>query len=74
MLGKEIDLRFQFRARDTYQKAIALATEGLVDLKPLVSHRFQLEDGDKAFHAATDPAAKAIKVQVVDGSWAENRS
>ncbi|KAH7193990.1 chaperonin 10-like protein [Fusarium flagelliforme] len=64
--SKEIDLRFQYRYHDTYPKAISLVTEGLIDLKPLVTHRFKLEEGVEAFGAASDPAARAIKVQIID--------
>ncbi|KAH6873796.1 chaperonin 10-like protein [Thelonectria olida] len=64
--SKEIDLRFQYRYHDTYPKAISLVTEGLIDLKPLVTHRFKLEQGIEAFAAASNPAARAIKVQIID--------
>lgn len=64
--SKEIDLRFQYRYHDTYPKAISLVTEGLIDLKPLVTHRFKLEEGLEAFAAASNPAFKAIKVQILD--------
>ncbi|KAF5652781.1 l-arabinitol 4-dehydrogenase [Fusarium sp. NRRL 25303] len=64
--SKEIDLRFQYRYHDTYPKAISLVTEGLINLKPLVTHRFKLEDGIEAFAVASNPAAKAIKVQIID--------
>lgn len=43
-----------------------MVTEGLIDLKPLVTHRFKLEEGLEAFAAASNPAAKAIKVQILD--------
>jgi L-iditol 2-dehydrogenase len=66
MSSREIDLRFQYRYRDTYPKAIALVSSGLIDLKPLVTHRFALEDGEKAFQTASDPRARAIKVQILD--------
>jgi L-iditol 2-dehydrogenase len=45
-----------------------LVSEGLIDLKPLVTHRFTLEQAQKAFDAASTPAAKAVKVQLLDGS------
>ncbi|KAL2673532.1 hypothetical protein Neosp_011974 [[Neocosmospora] mangrovei] len=64
--SKEIDLRFQYRYHDTYPKAISLVTEGLIDLKPLVTHRFKLDEGIEAFQAASNPAARAIKVQIID--------
>lgn len=64
--SREIDLRFQYRYHDIYPKAISLVAGGLIDLKPLVSHRFSLEDGIKAFEIASTPAARAIKVQILD--------
>jgi len=64
--SKEIDLRFQYRYHDTYPKAIVLVEQGLIDLKPLVTHRFSLEQGVEAFMAASDPAARAVKVQILD--------
>ena len=64
---REIDIRFQFRYRGTYPKAIRLVSEGLVDLKPLVTHRFSLENGKTAFQAASTSSFKAIKVQIQQG-------
>ncbi|KAF2162060.1 hypothetical protein M409DRAFT_69295 [Zasmidium cellare ATCC 36951] len=64
---REIDIRFQFRYRETYPKAIMLVSEGLIDLKPLVTHRFTLEQAQEAFDAASTPSAKAVKVQLLDG-------
>ncbi|KAJ0317982.1 hypothetical protein Brms1b_004581 [Colletotrichum noveboracense] len=66
MAGKEIDLRFQFRYRDIYPRAIGLVSEGVIDLKPLVTHRYTLEEGEKAFKTASDPSALALKVQIID--------
>ncbi len=63
---REIDIRFQFRYKETYPNAIMLVSEGLIDLKPLVTHRFTLEQGREAFEAASNPAAKAVKVQLLD--------
>ncbi|KAF2825042.1 GroES-like protein [Ophiobolus disseminans] len=64
--SKEIDLRFQYRYHDTYPKAISLVSEGLIDLKPLVTHRYILEEGVDAFATASTPASRAIKVQILD--------
>lgn len=63
---REIDVRFQFRYWETYPKAISLVSEGLINLKPLVTHRFTLEQAKDAFEAASTPAARAIKVQLLD--------
>lgn len=66
MSAREVDLKFQYRYHDTYPKAIGLVSAGLIDLKPLVTHRYTLEEGEKAFMTASDPSARAIKVQILD--------
>jgi L-iditol 2-dehydrogenase len=62
----EIDLQFQYRYAQQYPKAIRLVAGGLINLKPLVTHRFKLEDAVAAFHLAADPMQGAIKVQIQD--------
>ncbi|TFK29666.1 L-arabinitol 4-dehydrogenase [Coprinopsis marcescibilis] len=64
--ANEIDLNFQYRYANQYPKAIRLVAGGLINLKPLVTHRFALEDAINAFHVAADPAQGAIKVQIQD--------
>ncbi|KIJ50699.1 hypothetical protein M422DRAFT_27260 [Sphaerobolus stellatus SS14] len=64
--ANEIDLQFQYRYCNQYPKAIRLVSSGLIDVKPLVTHRFKLEDAIKAFHIAADPSQGAIKVQILD--------
>ncbi|KAG2011845.1 L-arabinitol 4-dehydrogenase [Coprinopsis cinerea AmutBmut pab1-1] len=64
--ANEIDLQFQYRYANQYPKAIRLVAGGLINLKPLVTHRFALEDAIAAFHVAADPAQGAIKVQIQD--------
>lgn len=49
-----------------YPKALRLLEGGIVDVKPLVTHRFKLAEAVDAFHAAADPRQGAIKVQIVD--------
>lgn len=63
---REIDIRFQFRYMETYPKAIRLVSEGLIDLKPLVTHRFTLQQAREAFATASTPSARAVKVQLLD--------
>jgi L-iditol 2-dehydrogenase len=60
----EIDLKFQYRYNNTWPKAIRLVSAGLVNLKPLVTHRFQLEEAVKAFEIASDISKGSIKVQI----------
>ncbi|KAL0242367.1 hypothetical protein I308_105996 [Cryptococcus tetragattii IND107] len=64
--AREIDLQFQYRYNNQYPKAIRLVAGGLVNLKPLVTHRFTLKEAVKAFHVAADPSQGAIKVQIHD--------
>ncbi|KAG0663758.1 hypothetical protein C6P46_002327 [Rhodotorula mucilaginosa] len=62
----EIDLKFQYRYANQYPKAIRLVAGGLIDLKPLVTHRFTLENAVQAFETAVDPSSGAIKCQILD--------
>ncbi|KAI5833275.1 GroES-like protein [Schizophyllum commune Tattone D] len=64
--ANEIDLGFLYRYANQYPKAIRLISGGIVDLKPLVTHRFPLEDAISAFQTASDPTQGAIKVQIRD--------
>ena len=61
---QEIDLQFQYRYANTWPKAIRLVESGVIDLKRLVTHRFDLEDAVKAFETAADVKSGAIKVQI----------
>jgi len=49
-----------------YPKAIRLVAGRLINVKPLVTHRFALEDAVAAFHVAADPTQGAIKIQIQD--------
>ncbi|KAJ8469122.1 hypothetical protein ONZ45_g16996 [Pleurotus djamor] len=64
--ANEIDVSLQYRYANQYPKAIRLVGGGLINLKPLVTHRFKLEDAVSAFHVAADPSQGAIKVQITD--------
>ncbi|KAG5654373.1 hypothetical protein H0H81_003831 [Sphagnurus paluster] len=64
--ANEIDVSFQYRYANQYPKAIRLVAGGLINVKPLVTHRFPLEDAISAFHVAADPSQGAIKVQIQD--------
>ncbi|EGG10083.1 uncharacterized protein MELLADRAFT_74240 [Melampsora larici-populina 98AG31] len=66
MSANEIDLQFQFRYANQYPKAIRLLEDGLIDLKPLVTHRFALEKAVEAFETAADIKSGSIKVQILD--------
>ncbi|KAJ4292659.1 L-arabinitol 4-dehydrogenase [Kalmusia sp. IMI 367209] len=61
---REVDLQFQYRYANTWPKAIRLVQNGLIDLRPLVTHRFNLEDAVEAFKTAADPKTGCIKAQI----------
>jgi L-iditol 2-dehydrogenase len=61
---REVDLQFQYRYCNTWPRAIRLVQAGLIDMKKLVTHRFDIEDAVKAFETAADPKTGAIKVQI----------
>ena len=61
---REIKLAFQYRYCNTWPRAIRLVEAGLIDLKPLVTHRFDLEDAKEAFATAADPSKGAVKVMI----------
>ncbi|OAV85277.1 hypothetical protein PTTG_30646, partial [Puccinia triticina 1-1 BBBD Race 1] len=66
MCANEIDLQFEFRYANQYPKAISLVSRGLINVKPLVTHRLPLEKAIEAFHTTADPASGSIKVQILD--------
>ncbi|XP_013401083.1 sorbitol dehydrogenase-like [Lingula anatina] len=61
---KEVDIKGVFRYANCYPKAISLLESGKVDVKPLITHRFNLMDSVKAFEAAKDRNSGAIKVMI----------
>jgi L-iditol 2-dehydrogenase len=61
---REVDLQFQYRYCNTWPRAIRLVQSGIINLKKLVTHRFELEDAIKAFETAANPKTGAIKVQI----------
>ena len=62
---QEIDLQFQYRYSNTWPRAIRLVESGVLDMKRLVTHRFDLENAVKAFETSADSAKTgAIKVLI----------
>lgn len=62
----KIQLKFINRYRDTWPAGIACLSGGILDLKPLVTHVYPLEDAVDALHLAADPKNGSIKIQIVD--------
>jgi L-iditol 2-dehydrogenase len=61
---REVDLKFQYRYANTWPRAIRLLKSGLIDLKKLVTHRYQLDNATEAFETAANPKTGAIKVMI----------
>lgn len=61
---REIDLQFQYRYSNTWPRAIRLVRGGVIDVRNLVTHRFDIEDAVNAFNTAADPKTGSIKIQI----------
>lgn len=59
---REVDIRGVFRYCNTYPTAIAMLASGQVNVKPLVTHRFPMEESLKAFELTK--SGKAVKVML----------
>ena len=59
---REIDIRGVFRYANCYPAALSLIATGRIDVKPLITHRFQIGESVQAFEMAE--SGQAIKVMV----------
>ncbi|KAG8728085.1 hypothetical protein FRC12_022026, partial [Ceratobasidium sp. 428] len=71
MMIKELTVRGSFRyGPGDYSLAIALVSQGKVDLKPLVTHRFEFTDAVAAFNTTKTgkgPDGKGVIKAIIDG-------
>ncbi|XP_015786765.1 sorbitol dehydrogenase [Tetranychus urticae] len=62
---REVDIRGVFRYKNSYPKAVNLISSGKIDVKPIISHYFKLEQAHDAFELAR--SGKAVKI-IIDCS------
>lgn len=63
-IDKEVDILGIFRYANVYPDAIRLAASGKIDLAPLITHRFPLEETQRALDTVVEQKASALKVLV----------
>jgi L-iditol 2-dehydrogenase len=63
----QVDLKFINRYHHSWPVAIRLLQHGVLDLKPLVTHRFPLEKAVDALKASADRNSGSIKIHIEDG-------
>jgi L-iditol 2-dehydrogenase len=61
---KEIDLVGSFRYKNTYPKALQLVASGRIDVKPLITHHFKLEQVIEAFEMGLIGRDGAVKIMI----------
>jgi len=64
IIEKELDIHGTNRYCNAFPRAISLLAGGMIDVHPLVSHRFGLDRVTEAFAFAADNPAQTIKVMV----------
>lgn len=62
----EIALKFLFRYRDTWPRAIRLVSAGKIDVKQIVTAQFPLERAKEAVEHAADRTKFSVKTLIVD--------
>ncbi|WP_022708351.1 L-idonate 5-dehydrogenase [Paracoccus zeaxanthinifaciens] len=63
LTAKELDLRGSFRFHPEFATGVALMQQGLIDVKPLISHTIELAEAASGFDLASD-RSRAMKVQI----------
>ncbi len=59
---REIDIRGVFRYANCYPAALGLIASGRINVKPLITHRYTINESVQAFEMAE--SGQAIKVMV----------
>jgi len=67
---REIDIRGVFRYANCYPAALSLIASGRIDVKPLITHRYNITEAVQAFEMAE--SGQAIKVMIQCGKDRQN--
>lgn len=63
LTAKELDLRGSFRFHSEFAVGVRLMQDGLIDVKPLITHTVPLAEAETAFKVAAD-RTQAMKAQI----------
>ena len=63
LIAKEITLKGSFRFHEEFLTAVQMMQQGLIDVRPFVTHSFPLTQTLEAFEAAMDRDT-TLKVQI----------
>lgn len=63
MTAKELELRGSFRFHAEFFTAVDMMKAGRIDVKPLITHEYAIDDAVEAFEMASD-RSQAIKTQI----------
>lgn len=61
--AKELSLKGSFRFHEEFAMAVELMQSNLIDVKPLITHTFSIDDAEEAFTTANDRSV-AMKTQI----------
>ena len=67
ILGREIDVRGVFRYANCFADCVRLIADGRIDLDPMVTGRYPLEQAPEAFDFASTRKGECIKLVVEVG-------
>ncbi|MEO0383161.1 MAG: L-idonate 5-dehydrogenase [Pseudomonadota bacterium] len=63
MTAKELSLKGSFRFHEEFHTGVSLMQKGLIDVKPYITHTFELANAVEAFQTAGD-RSQAMKAQI----------
>ena len=62
---KGLTIKLVRRSRHGYERALKLAEQGRIDLKPFITHRFPIEESAKAYEVASGYLDNVIKAVII---------